>query len=158
MLSVVKLSHSAAKITTQRTCWLIYTDFNIFIYRWTIDILSVGVFKTMQYFFKVIFFNYFHPDLRDCFTAEHVGIFLSFFLFFIWFDFCVFKNKHPKVFLSEARTKDLWLECEKGTSAVSCALKGWRVVGRWCFAAQVVVVALTIERGRGEEGGRHWQE
>lgn len=53
---VVKMSHRDAKTTTQRTCWLIYTDFNIFIYRWTIDILSVGVFKTMQYFFKVIFF------------------------------------------------------------------------------------------------------
>lgn len=80
-----EILHNVAKTTTERTCWLIYTDFNIFIYRWTIDILSVGVFKMMQYFFSHFFKLFPSRLLTDCVTAEHVcgGFFIHFDFFFL---------------------------------------------------------------------------
>lgn len=44
-------SWQASRNTERTECGLIYTDFNIFIYRWIIlTYLSVGVVKMMQYF------------------------------------------------------------------------------------------------------------
>lgn len=85
------------RITKQGQCSLIYTDFNIFIYRWTADIficwcISDAFFFSNRVFFCCFLSISFQTCDRLCYTWR---CFLSL--------FCLVKNKHPNI-IEEAQT------------------------------------------------------
>lgn len=135
------------KDTTERTrCGLIYTDFNIFIYSWIIDIFICWRIWDDAIFFKLTFELFPSRLVTGCVTAEHVccGV------------FCLFKNKHLNRFLQEAKTifffmwgKDRWSKlCVWWERRVGVG-RGWALV----FAVEAFEFR---QLKRGKHGMRVW--
>lgn len=77
-----EISHSTAKMPQKGQSGLIYTDFNIFIYRWIIlTYLSVGLVNMMQYFSNSFFQLFPSRTVTGCING------LTFFLFYFFFCF-----------------------------------------------------------------------